>query len=184
MNRLVGADFDALFVGFEHTAWRLETRDAYLVDDEVAPLRAFLAGDDVDLAWFAGWLETIRSAVARGRRFERVRVVPEPLTDYLRFEAWLCQYNVAAGEDIRYMPLDQARALGLPDDDFWLFDSRRLARLHFDDAGRPQGAEMIDDAGAVARAEQIRAVAWPRAIPFQQWYRPETIGRDERPGRA
>lgn len=36
--------FLALFDSFEHTAFRLETRDAYVEDEETEPLRAFLAG--------------------------------------------------------------------------------------------------------------------------------------------
>lgn len=46
---------------------------------------------------------------------------------------WLVVRTVGqrGGEDIRY--LDRARAGGLPDFDYWLFDSRQVARLHFDE---------------------------------------------------
>jgi len=43
----------------------------------------------------------------------------------------VAQHNVAAGEDIRY--LDRDRAEDLPGHDYWLFDSSRLYRLHFDE---------------------------------------------------
>ena len=36
------AKFDALFTGFEHTAYRLETLQAYDVSNEEEPYRAFL----------------------------------------------------------------------------------------------------------------------------------------------
>ena len=41
---ITGAEFDALFTGFEHTAYRLETLQAYDVSYEEEPYRAFLAG--------------------------------------------------------------------------------------------------------------------------------------------
>jgi len=41
---VTSAEFDALFTGFEHTACRLETLQAYDVGYEEEPYRAFLAG--------------------------------------------------------------------------------------------------------------------------------------------
>ena len=41
---VTSAEFDALFTSFEHTAYRLETLQAYDVSYEVEPYRAFLAG--------------------------------------------------------------------------------------------------------------------------------------------
>jgi len=41
---VTSAEFDALFTGFEHTAYRLEALQAYDVSYEEEPYRAFLAG--------------------------------------------------------------------------------------------------------------------------------------------
>ena len=56
-----------------------------------------------------------------------------PLTDYSRFGVWCAQFTNDAGEDIRYLPRDQADAAGLPKHDYWLFDSTTLMRMTFDD---------------------------------------------------
>ncbi|MPZ86827.1 MAG: hypothetical protein GEU81_01915 [Nitriliruptorales bacterium] len=171
MARLVGEDFSVLFTGFEHTAWRLETRDEYSIGEEATAYRQYVAGEKVDaLDWFWPWLDTMRAAVAQGKRIERVRVVPEPLTEYLRYEAWLCHYNIQAGEDIRYLPRQRAQELGLPDSDYWLFDSHRLARLHFDADDHPVAAELIEDPDAIIRANYYRDLAWHHATPFQTWH--------------
>ena len=46
----------------------------------------------------------ITDAVAAGKVFQRVHVVTEPLTDYLRYElGWSYPPNVEAGEDIRIL---------------------------------------------------------------------------------
>lgn len=49
----------------------------------------------------------------------------------------------AAGEDIRY--LARHDATGLPDYDYWLFDSSGLVRMHFDDDENFLGGELIED---------------------------------------
>ena len=41
---VTSAEFDALFTGFEHTTYRLETLQAYDVSYEEEPYRAFQAG--------------------------------------------------------------------------------------------------------------------------------------------
>jgi hypothetical protein len=98
-----GPEFGDLFHSFEHTAFRLETRDQYKSTIELQALRQFVAGEPVDMGWFQDWLTMIREATAEGRRFTRVRVVSMPLTDYSRFGVLCSQHTNAAGEDIRYL---------------------------------------------------------------------------------
>lgn len=106
----------------------------------------------------------IREATAEGRRFSRVRVVSVPLTDYSRFSLWGSKLTNAAGEDIRYLARDKARAEGLPGHDYWLFDSRKLVRMHFDDADRFLGGEIIEDSVVIVQHNYWRDVAWHRAV--------------------
>ncbi len=171
MARVTGKGFEALFASFEHTAWRLETRTAYNIDYEAAEYQRFLAGKPRNVyPAFKAWLDMIKTATVERKRFARVRVVPDPLTEYLRFEAAGCRFNVGAGEDIRYLDADRADELGLPrNDDFWLFDSIRIARLHFDDDDRPLGAELIDDPVQVVEANRLRDAAWHYAVPYTTW---------------
>lgn len=171
------AEIDSLFTTFAHTAWRLESRDAYSVPAEAESIRQYLAGEN-DLKTHRDsdegrWSATMRSAMGAGKRVERVRVVPSPLTDYLRWESWVCQLNVEDGEDIRYLDRDLARELDMPhvNHDYWLFDSHRLYLMHFDDADRSLGWELIEDPAMVVRANYYRDVAWHYAIPFRQWYK-------------
>jgi hypothetical protein len=159
----LGEEFGRLFRDFEHTAFRLEVRDQYDSANEKEPLRKFLADEPDDLAWFQNWLAMIRAATAEGRRFARVRVVSLPLTDYSRFGLWCSQHTNAAGEDIRYLARDQADAAGLPDHDYWLFDSRKLVRLHFGEADRFLGGEVIDNPATIVKHNYWRDAAWHQA---------------------
>lgn len=146
MSGLVtGEAFSDLFRTFTRSARRLETRDRYAVEKEVAPLAQFLDGGPVNMAWFQGWLDNVRAMTRDGRPFSRVRLYTDPLSEYLRFEAWMCQFNVEAGENIRYLDRGTAVELGLPSYDYWLFDDARVAVLHFDDEDKPLGAQIIAD---------------------------------------
>jgi hypothetical protein len=104
----------------------------------------------------------IREAAAEGRRFSRVRVVSLPLTDYSRFGLFCSKHTNAAGEEIRYLRRDEAT--GLPDYDYWLFDSRKLVRMHFDDAHNFLGGEIIEDPSVIVDHNYWRDVAWRRAV--------------------
>ncbi|WP_326829406.1 DUF6879 family protein [Parafrankia elaeagni] len=156
------AQFDRLFLDFEHTAFRLEAQEFYAEPYEAESLRQFVGGEEVDLGWFGDWLAMIRQATAQGRQFTRVRVVSLPLTDYSRFGVYCSQFTNAAGEDIRYLPRD--RAVGLPGYDYWLFDSRKLARMHFESDMTFLGAEVITDPAVVVQHCHWRDAAWHRAV--------------------
>lgn len=72
--------------------------------------------------------------------------------------------NVAAGEDIRNLRRADAVRLGLPDWDFWLFDSRVLVRFVFDEDDTTVGVAISEDPTEVLAACQARDKAWHHAI--------------------
>jgi hypothetical protein len=160
--RLIGADFDNLFRDFAHTAFRLETRDRYDAPNETEALAQFVVGTLVDMDWCQPWLGMIREATTAGRLFRRVRVVSLPLTEYSRFGLWCSQHTNAAGEDIRYLLRDQAGSL--PNYDYWLFDSNKVVRMHFDDRDRFLGGEVVEDPAEVVRHNYWRDEAWHLAV--------------------
>ncbi|MGW3183618.1 DUF6879 family protein [Kitasatospora sp. NPDC001119] len=166
---LTGDDFNALFRDFAHTARRLETRTHYDIEDERESFDQFLSGSDVDLGWFAPWLDTMRRQTTAGRTVARVRVVPAKLTDYLRYELFLARENTRAGEDIRYLERSLADDLVLPDRDFWLFDSHTLAILHFTDAGTMLGAEIVTDPAVVVEHARWLDAAFHHARRYEEF---------------
>ncbi len=104
----------------------------------------------------------VRAATAERRRFSRVRVVDLPMSEYNRFSFALSRHNVAAGEDIRY--LDRKEAAGLPDHDYWLFDSSSLLIMRFDESDRFAGGEAVDDPAVIVRHCYWRDAAWYKAV--------------------
>lgn len=147
--------FNDLFTAAERSLLRLESRRHTDLPSEQAELHAFLAGELPEVRqWEHNWFTRMVSEhAAAGRPFRRVRVMDEPLTDYNRFMIYTGLRNVAVGEDIRYLSREAANVLGLPDHDFWVFDSERLAELRFTDDGRFIGQDLITDPDTVARHE-------------------------------
>lgn len=154
-ERLTPDDFANLFGRFTTEAFRLEVQPVYLVDYEREAYSDFLRGEPRpgdQYQWFADWLAQISSATSQGRIIRRVRVMDEPPTDYQRFEQWLLPYNLAAGETIHSITRGAAKAAGIPiTNDWWLFDSKRLAVMRFDPDGTPRGGHIVEDPETVAQ---------------------------------
>jgi hypothetical protein len=164
--------FEELIAATTTSAVHLEMRDTYTPDDPVY-LR-WLAGEQIDwIAEYQDWYDLVRTTVGRGVRMRRARIVSEPLASFIRQEfACTGPMNVAAGEQVRWLPRRQATNLALPGNDFWVFDGR-LARIHhFDGDGRMVYENDVTDDPAVVKlcASAFEAV-WERATPHEQ-YRP------------
>lgn len=157
-------EFDAMFETFEHTAWRLETRRAYRSDEETETYRRFMRGEDAGYDLDDPWCASRREQTALGKRFERVRIVDDPPTPGQLYLLDGARRNSAVGEDIRNLRRNEAERLRLPAEDFWIFDSRVVALLHFDDADRITEIELITDPVEVVRYCQARDAAWHHAV--------------------
>jgi Family of unknown function (DUF6879) len=154
-------------LSYGRTAFRLEMHEHYRERDEIMPLARFLSGQP-DYAWNQEWADMIRVRTAFGEPMSRVRIVSEPHSDYTRFGLDLARINVEAGEDIRYLPRDQAAGLDLPDHDFWLIDDRRVAILKYSD-GFLLGGRVSDKQPVVDEYIHWRDVAWAAAVPFAMY---------------
>ncbi|MGW5427911.1 DUF6879 family protein [Streptomyces sp. NPDC004059] len=158
-----------LFTEFEHTAWRLETQRGYATDRMSPNWACFQNGESFGFNPDNPWQANVRAQTEQGKRFERVRLVDDPPTEGQRFLLATGLGNVAAGEDIRNLPRADAEQLGLPEYDFWLFDSRTVVRFVINEAGETLGVTVHEDPETVVRACQARDAAWHFAVPTRQF---------------
>ncbi|MFJ8047799.1 DUF6879 family protein [Streptomyces luteogriseus] len=163
------ASISHLFRHFRHTAFRLETRRGYASDRQSPLWPKWLAGEDVAAEPANAWRQNVRAQVGQGKRFERVRLADEPLTQGQQFLLARAPSNVEAGEDIRHLPRSEAHALRLPDHDFWLFDSKTVARFAFDEDDTTLGVYVTEDPAEVLAACQARDAAWHHALPTAEF---------------
>jgi hypothetical protein len=159
-----------LFERFEHSMFRLETLQAYHVAYERARFHAFLAGASIDLTP-GPWQQMIRRHRDAGRAAQRVHVVIEPLTDYLRYELTTSyRRNLEAGEVVGIVPATSSRwPPSIPNRDYWLFDDRDLWALDYDLQGRFVVAEQTSDDAAVQNAVIGKRAALTVAIPLDTY---------------
>jgi hypothetical protein len=164
--------FSSLFRDFRHTAYRLETLQAYNVEYEEAPFRAYLSGAEryTDPGYHE-WLEVNEANKAAGKTMGRVHIVTEPIADYVRYELlWPYRDNVAAGEDIQILPVTNGEwPSDLPHEDYWLFDSTMAVIMRYDDTGAFTSAEVTESAEALVQYNYWRDLARHLAIPYEEY---------------
>lgn len=160
-----------LFRSAGHSAMHLEMRDAYTPDDP--DWLQWQAGDRFDPAekeeW-RGWSALIRGSVARGVSVRRARIVSEPVTDYIRYEYDLtARHNLAAGEQVRWLPRRNTEGLLVPPTDFWVFDEQVVLWNHFAGDGSWITEEKCDDRVLARLCASAFGAVWERAIPHEQY---------------
>lgn len=155
------------------SAVHLETRDVYAVDEEDQDLKAWRAGEQAGTAdraaWWGAFHDSVADAVSRGVAVQRARVISTPATEYIRFEHSCTPRNLAAGEDVRWLPRDQALGLLLPAHDYWLFDGQLIRWHHFAGDGTHLRDELDESPVSADRAGQAFAAVWERAVPHTEF---------------
>ena len=164
-------DFDRLLHFAARSAIHLEMRDDY-----GASSRAFAAWREhrpydrsgSDAAWHA----LVGTVIRRGATVRRARIISEPVNDYIRFEYQVtAAANIAAGEQVRWLPRQQASDLALPGNDFWLFDGTTVLFNYFSGDGAAAGTELRDEPAVVKLCASAFEAVWDRAVAHED-YRP------------
>lgn len=163
--------FNELFSRCKVSAIHLEMRDTYTPDDPV--YLDWKAGIDIDpVERFREWYDLIVETVSRGVVVRRVRVVSEPITDFIRHEYEVTpRMNIPAGERVRWLPRRQASDLVLPANDFWVFDDRLVRFGYFSGDGTYLGHETTEDPRVSKVCVDAFEAVWERAIDHAD-YRP------------
>lgn len=163
MTRVDRAEFAELVTSFKRSAWRWECQGTYHEPDEAEPFHLWKEGRP-DTSFMDDWVYLVRSWRADGKKFERVRMVTDPPTEYLTWLVSFTHLNVEAGEDIRWMSEADARMLGAPTHDFYILDDDQLVILEFGETG-VVGADVTDDATQLEGALRWRKLAWENSTP-------------------
>ncbi|MFD7130374.1 DUF6879 family protein [Streptomyces sp. NPDC059894] len=157
--------FEELLRDCRESAVHLEMRDSYMKSDPA--YQDWAAGVAIDPAerW-VDWLSLVSEATERGVRVRRARIVSEPVSQYIRFEHEVTNgLNVAAGEDVRWLPRREATGIALPGNDFWLFDSSVLLVHHFDGEGEWLEPSLSTDLGEIKLCAGAFESVWERGVP-------------------
>jgi len=164
-------ELPGLFTIARNRLFHLETRDEYLSSSENAAMRRFLDDETTDPSgeWFAPWSTLVASTTSRGIAMERARVITTPPGAYTRYLLALTPHNIAAGEDVRWLPRTDADPSDAASPDYWLVDDRVVAYSVFDANDWWSGVATTDDPVIVKYACDIRDRVWDKAIPHNQY---------------
>lgn len=168
MEPLTYEDFKDIFRSSKR-AFHMEMQDSYNISDEDEPFRKWRNSEPDDYEWRRDWLSFIREMADRGITIQRVRIASVPHTDYFRWEIALTPQNIAAGEDVRYLPRHLLEGAKLPEHDCWLFDDDKLVLSIFSEDGRTGGFAREADTGLTAQYRAVRDWVWPMAIPYDDY---------------
>jgi hypothetical protein len=162
-----------LIATFKTEAIHLEMRDVYATEVERERFHKWLAGEAPDPAaeeeWWRPWRGMMRKHMDASKIMRRLRIISEPVTNYIRFEWIDADQLVKAGEDVRWLPRRRASALLLPGNDFWLFDNQTVAFTHFSGNGEVAGYELTTDPGIVRQCKDAFEAAWAISIPHGEY---------------
>lgn len=170
MNSMNSTDFGELIAATQRTAVHLETRDAYFSNPRFEAWQQGKRTDWNDRAsWWRPFHQQIADAVARGVTVRRARIVSEPVTEYIRWEHYVTQANVTAGEDVRWLPRRRALDVLVPVNDFWIFDERAVRVHHFTGPGDWSDKALSTEPQLVTAYTDAFEQVWAKAIPHAEY---------------
>ncbi|GAB2723754.1 DUF6879 family protein [Nocardia thraciensis] len=156
--------FTGLFLAAHHSARHLEVRDNYAVSEEADAFRAWRAdGRVVETEADREWTSLVRTLAARGVTVTRLRIVSIPPSEYIRWLVATSTHNIAAGEEIRWLPRDRAEG-PVPLDDWWLFDRNTAGFTTFDDNDAYTGLAVSADPAVAKVCVEAWDRLWPQGI--------------------
>lgn len=166
--------FGELLAGCQRSAVHMEMKDRYDDPDEAPRVAAWKAGHRPDPSadrstWWRPWLDMVAETVARGVVIRRARIVSEPVSDYTRYLYDGTFTNVAAGEQIRWLPRRKASDLALPGNDFWAFDGQLVRFGYFSGEGTYLGDDVTDEPHVAKLCADAFEAVWERATPHEEY---------------
>ncbi|MFD9535578.1 DUF6879 family protein [Streptomyces sp. NPDC060010] len=155
----------------KESAVHLEMRDAYQPNDP--EFIAWQQGKRLDPAdrssWWRPFLDVVTEVTGRGVAMQRARIVSEPVTDYIRYEYDVTFPNVAAGEQVRWLPRRNAADIALPGTDFWMFDGEAVLFTYFSGIGEVVDREWCTEPATVELVKSAFGSVWERATPHEEY---------------
>lgn len=167
------AELGAHFDRFTRTAFRLECLQHYGGEEDRQ--QAFGAGLPLPerSVRTSPWLARIAVTTAtQGKRWQRVRVVEEPLTEYTRYELASYVESQAAGEEIRIARREAVPVTAMRGD-FWLFDPGTPEAfaliLDYAPGGKFMNAELVTEPEMLEYCAAERDLALRSSVPLNEY---------------
>lgn len=167
---------DCAFEEFSAVAQRLETLQEYKIYDtsEYVEFKKFMAGEHIEGFANQGWINDVATWRANGKIIERIRVIPEQVTDYFIYESrWCYPRNISAGESILMVNqklYDEAKKrFGVSEKDVWMFDQKEMIELKYTAEFEYKDCCQIINRESKQNLEQLYAFLKEKAVTYSAW---------------
>ena len=167
-------EWRALFLGFRETLFRLETLPSYESESEKATIQAFLSGADPSPADTnsAKYHAEIKATIASGKSIERLHVVPDILTDYLKWEIfWSYRHLANVGAKVYLLEASRHSDLAKEASELYLVDNQHLIHVEYDSKGAFRALSRDTDRSMVNKAVELRKKLLVHATPLEEYMR-------------
>lgn len=167
------SELDSLFDKFQRSAFRLEGLPEYDAPSLREEYRSYCEGAFLSEEKNSSWVARIRGWADSGKTVTRLRILPEPLTTYVKYELdWGYLYNAVAGEQIHLISEGFASSLvGEIPNDFWMFDNKRIADMRYNEDYLLLGTFLREDEEEVRKLAGIAETLLAKATPLQEYLR-------------
>lgn len=166
-----GDEWGTLASTFRETMFRLEALAEYDSPDERPLIQAFERGEtSVPTGPLAEYFTAQRELVLSGKSVERVHVVPDELTPYLRWQIlWAYQHLADAGVKVYLLPESKCRELANRAFEFYLIDDTHLIEVVYGPRGNFLELRRETNIDRITEAQDIRNQMLREAIPFKDF---------------
>lgn len=119
------------------------------------------------------WLQNLKSTKERGVKIQRVRIVPLPLSDYIKYEIDFWKHSAKNGEAILFLESKDyeniIKSMAFEPKDFWMFDDEVLIIFHYDKTGDFVKEEQIPNKDVIKKHIELKKKLLNHAIPMNEF---------------
>jgi hypothetical protein len=135
----IDQDHFRVLLAQSRTAFRLEHQREPLPGEQAAVEHWQQGKPMVPWEWppWRDWLDLAWRHTSAGSDISRVRLVDDPLTSYQQWAVHCTPWHERAGDHIRYLPRRTAEELGIPIQNWWLFDDVAVVLMSYGSAEVP-----------------------------------------------
>ena len=165
--------------------FRLQLLNSYAVDFERVAFDNFMNGKSVNYLespGFKEWIAKIREKRNEGVSVINLHVVDLPISDYFRFGIGFLRISEQSGQESRFLERKRAELLLKDFQDFYLFDSKTIMLVNYDDKGGFLSlSNPITDPKTISRSICLRDELMKISIPMETFISQNNIDLASKP---
>jgi hypothetical protein len=118
------------------------------------------------------WFKRLKETKSKDISMKRVRIVPLPISDYIKYEIDFWKISTKYGEQILFLSLKDYEkmksSLDFFPEDFWMFDNNKLIIFHYEE-GDLKKEILIEDKELIQKYLSFKKELIKASIPMKRF---------------